>query len=451
MRALRSAFLCVACAGFASCAPPALPNPPPTGRFYFPGGIQHVAGAGEGTLYVVSTNFDKRYDRGLLTAVALDEVGLPALGGSGSPVALKDLKVGSAGTVELQSFGGELASFRRGDGGVRLFVPSRAEGNPLQYVDADGAALTCPVPAEGRPQDCYTRAPSLIQAANSTGHPRAPAPLGVSVDPSGEVFVTHLQGADSPAGSGQALRTYLVRTFAESPRVEPKLLTEGGDFLELGGGGSHAVAPTPRWLYVTGRYVSSNGGEIIRLVDRTRPGVVRSAGLELVFHALEARGVFVTDAGQAADTRRIFVAARTPDSLLVAQVSRAESETPGLDLVRVVPLPSQPSSVREIPRPGRAPLLAVPCTGAGVLALYDDEAGGLVAQVPVGQQPFDVAVSLRGGGARLFVSDFGDGRVAVVDLPSLAIPSEARLVAHLGERQLCLTTPGDPSCKGATP
>jgi hypothetical protein len=74
-----------------------------------------------------------------------------------------------------------------------------------------------------------------------------------------------------------------------------------------------------------------------------------------------------------------------------------------------------------------------------------------VAQVPVGQQPFDVAVSLRGAGARLFVSDFGDGRVAVVDLPSLSTPSEARLVAHLGARQLCLTTPSDPSCEEATP
>ena len=83
MSHLRSGLLCMACVGLAACTPPALPNPPPAGRFYFPGGIRHVAGTGEGTLYVVSTNFDKRYDRGLLTAVALDEVGLPALGGSG--------------------------------------------------------------------------------------------------------------------------------------------------------------------------------------------------------------------------------------------------------------------------------------------------------------------------------------------------------------------------------
>jgi hypothetical protein len=66
--------------------------------------------------------------------------------------------------------------------------------------------------------------------------------------------------------------------------------------------------------------------------------------------------------------------------------------------------------------------------------------GELVAHVPaVGIQPFGVAVDRRGSGARLYLSNFGDGRVAVVDIPDLARPQDARLVAHLGQSQLCLT------------
>jgi hypothetical protein len=37
------------------------------------------------------------------------------------------------------------------------------------------------------------------------------------------------------------------------------------------------------------------------------------------------------------------------------------------------------------------------------------------------------------------VSNFADGRVAVVDVPDLSAPQVARVVAHLGKQQLCLT------------
>jgi hypothetical protein len=44
------------------------------------------------------------------------------------------------------------------------------------------------------------------------------------------------------------------------------------------------------------------------------------------------------------------------------------------------------------------------------------------------------------------VSNFQDGRVAVVDVPDLDAPRNARLVAHLGRQQLCLVRATDPSC-----
>jgi hypothetical protein len=96
--------------------------------------------------------------------------------------------------------------------------------------------------------------------------------------------------------------------------------------------------------------------------------------------------------------------------------------------------------VKVLPRAGRGDLVAITCTGAGVLAIYDDDAGDLVAQVgALGLQPFGVDADFRGDGVRLFVSAFSDGRVAVVEVPDLARPQGARLVAHIGRQQLCLT------------
>jgi len=82
--------------------------------------------------------------------------------------------------------------------------------------------------------------------------------------------------------------------------------------------------------------------------------------------------------------------------------------------------------------------------GSGSLAIYDEGIGQLVAEVKgLGVQPSQLAVDLRAGTvdgnsveqARVYVSNFGDGRVAVVDLPDLARPEDARVVAYLGRRQ----------------
>ena len=80
------------------------------------------------------------------------------------------------------------------------------------------------------------------------------------------------------------------------------------------------------------------------------------------------------------------------------------------------------------------------CSSAGVLVIYDDERGDIVAQVEgVGLQPGSFTVDPRPNGARVYVSNFTDGRVAVIDLPDLDAPQGARVVARLGSSQVCLT------------
>jgi hypothetical protein len=127
-----------------------------------------------------------------------------------------------------------------------------------------------------------------------------------------------------------------------------------------------------------------------------------------------------------------------------------------------------------VPRPGRSDLVIITCSGgavaaqggataAGVLALYDDDVGNLVGQVPnIGLQPDSLAVDVRPPGScpgdpsasclRVFVSNFTDGRVAMIDVPDMNRPQDARLRGYLGAAQTCVTRNfSDTSCDGGLP
>jgi hypothetical protein len=445
-------------------------NPPPAGRFYFPTGLLHFAAPGSdaGVLVVASSNFDKRFGRGALTAVSLDGVGLPPFGAmpDGGAVGLTDL--GQPATVLIHSFAGELAALDLGDGRQRLYTPSRSEGMNLQAVDLTvdgGVSFTCfPAAPDGAPQDCATNAPSLSpQALESTtdGVPRASQPFGVSVRPRscsvdadcgtadrrrcqagtcltgseilGDVFVTHLNQVDSPLGSQTNYRGYLVHLESDSMSIDAT------NFLNMGTGGSNSAAAGARWTYVTGRYYNPRSN-LLRLVDRQ--GNVITTAFESLYAVSEGHGVALSTGED-----RLYLVGRGPDVLLVVNLANASTLWPTMSLARAVALPAAPEEVVVIPRPGRGDLVALSCAGSstgqvqGLVALYDEDVGDLVAQVPVGIQPFGLAIARVGAGARIFASNFGDGRVSVIDVPDLIRPQDARLVAYLGASQLCLTQP----------
>ncbi len=450
-------------------------NLPPSGQFYFPSGIMHVDSAlsPEGVLFVANANFDKRYSSGSVVGLNLSTIGLPTFGdpvGPKGPVQLP-LNVNDAGIVLITSFAGEMAALDLGSGRTRLFIPSRSEGMKLQAIDADPLAsptsqpvLHCSTPEGTSPSDCGTNAPSLSPKAfelSTAGVPRAPGPFGVTVrpracttscpvgtcqagrcmttnpagvaEPYADVFVTHITQADSPLATGLLPRGYLIRLASQNPTV-----TESS-FINIGVGATNSVVSGRRYVFTSGRGLNPTGN-LMRLVDPETINddggtLVYSAGLEQSFRAIEARGIQLSS-----DERRIYIAARIPDSLLVATIDDPSAVRPIIQVARSVPLPASPNEMRIIPRVGRSDLLVIACTGAQSIAIYDDEVGDLVAQVNgVGLSPFDVTVDLRGAGARLYVSDFDDGRIAVIDIPDLLRPQDARLVAHLGEQQLCLT------------
>jgi DNA-binding beta-propeller fold protein YncE len=469
-------------AAILGCTPQTPPRPPLTDRFYYPTGIFHVPSADgpDGILYVASFNLDKRYDEGTLLAVDLSRVfagglvtdydggfsdagpvvvGLPPLGapvGPYGPLDVQSLSIADAGWVWIQSFAGELTGFNLPDGGLRLFVPSRAEGDYLQVVEANADRLSCFGTSDGDP-NCILSSPSLtslvppgdagIVQANSK--PRAPQPFGVGISPAGQLFVTHIAPADDPINSATNLDAYLVELSALQP------FAAGAPFLDqtafhslsvnaLYSGPSNSVAVGKRFAYITGRFITPIGATLRTFDQQTQN--VNEVGFEADFATLEARGVALS-----ADESRLYIATRSPDALLVAAISDPQDALGAyrVHIERSVPLPEGPNEIQIISRAaiGMGDLVVITCTSANTVVVYDANLGQLVADFPsVGSQPFGVTVDNRGAAARLYVSDFGESRVAVIDMPDLSLPQQSNLVARLGLADVCFVDPTNPSC-----
>jgi len=114
--------------------------------------------------------------------------------------------------------------------------------------------------------------------------------------------------------------------------------------------------------------------------------------------------------------------------------SRSNCGWPADSPLSVAPLPPGPTELLPIPRVSAsgAPigdLWAISCADSNTLAFYDDELGTVTASLPniVTSPSPSWARSARPGrggrpgvvGIRLFVTDFGSGQIAVVDVPDL--------------------------------
>ncbi|HYO71197.1 MAG TPA: hypothetical protein VEU33_34465 [Archangium sp.] len=450
---------------------------PPTDRFVYPSGIVHrsVPGSPNGVLYVASANFDRCFDLGTVMAVDLDRVsgkdneGLRPPGeyeGSTGTAEFGQLNVAPESLRYIENFAGEMALWERTDASPRLFIPARGDGNSLHYIDITAPTqLAC----VNRPQsnDCTEGALSLASGVPGAqqGHPRADAPFGVSVDtfgipgaPEGKegvrVWVTHLNPVDSPERSRTNFEAYLV----DAPGAAPGLSSADFHPLSLSDfpvGGTHSVVADERYVFVTGRLnvgISNTGLSrrfLVRVLDKEtlEENQLIEPGLDLGFAASEARGLALTPPSTLTPSapRRLYVAVRDPDTLLIVNVEgiERESTSPRLKVVGAVPLPNGPTQVKLVSRgESRSELVLVSCSDAGVVAIYDPDVGQVVAQVSVGEvsgtqspQPFGLAVQQQGSRARIFASNFGDGRISVIDIRDLGSPQLARLVAYLGVRQ----------------
>lgn len=426
---------------FSACVAESDRRPPPSGRFYFPTGLHHVEGApgSAGILYVASGNYDRRYDDGVLHAVDLDAIGLPAFPtlplpaewSSAGVAEIADLKLGAENEVFIRNFAGELDSYVLADGRRRLFVATRAEDSYINVVDAQGTSLDC---ASGS-RSCVDSGPSLVAHAlgkdsSTPDQPRAVQPIGVAVGTeapfAGRVFITHLQAADSPQGTFENRLNYLVSFDAENP-----LALTAENYQPIAPGGANDVVLGKKYVYLSGRAAVDQD----ILLRGVQPGTdkVFIPNVQSLVPSVEGRGIVRNKAES-----RLYLAGRFPDALVVTEVQGPESELPTISVIRSLPMPAQVNELAVIERPGRGELVVATASGADAVVIYDSELGQIVNVIEgVGEEPYGLEVDPQepGAGARLYVTNFSDGQVAVIDLPDLAQPTVARVVAVLGEKQ----------------
>lgn len=454
---------------------------PPLDRLYFPVGLSHVKAPGKtnGVLLVANANGDKRYGAGSIVALDLDAItDLPPMGGTpGALVEVSELKLTNSQRVLVNSFAGELHVSEVVAGSQwRAFLPTRSEGNRIFQVELkfDGATPVLSCVGEGASgQNCLATGASLTPREfeqSTSGVPRAPQPYGVTTQvractatsdccpvdatdcgrtctagqcvgrdslPLSDVWVTHVDQADSPTLSRLNYRSYLVHLESDDFTISEK------SFIPIGFGASNSVVALGSWVYLSGRIVAP-APNLLRLISRDGSTVV-STGLESSFRVSDSRSLVLST-----NRSRLFMVGRLPDTLLVSNIYNANTTYPSVAVVRSVPLLDAANEARVIGRPGKGDLVAV--TGAsiasGALALYDDDLGDVVTIITgLGVQPASLTIDHRGTSARIYVSNFGDGRIAIVDVPDLSRPQSARLVGHLGLQQVCLVRgPSSPAC-----
>ncbi len=464
----RAPLLC--CLLALSCAQYPAPRPSPSDRFYFPTSLAFFLppGATSGILYVASANYDRRYDQGNMLAVNLDRVqapavpGLPAVTGLPAPgftvsdtspaLQFTDLATNPGDDVQIQSFAAEMLRDPVGYGGrPRLWVATRAEGDLLEPISTDpgGEGLVC-VPAGN---NCVFSGISLAveqDAQGGTGEPAAPQPygLGLSVDDGlvpGEIWVTHIRPADEPPTSGLDLDNYVVHLDARSA-IPVVNVPDSFVSIGLGSGNSLFVGRNNVWISGRSQLTQTALDVLMRLVDRYTDDTYFPQ-IALQYADSQARGLAVR-----ADESRIYLVGNVPDTLLVIDVAQPFSQYPTLTVVRAVPLPSGPNAIRLLERPGAGDVAVITCQNDGSVAIYDDDLGQLATVITgVGIAPYDVVVDERGDTARFFVSNFDDGRVAVIDalLGGPGQPLDARIVAYLGQQQGCILSTDDSNCVGS--
>ncbi|HEY1086729.1 MAG TPA: hypothetical protein VGE37_03510, partial [Archangium sp.] len=292
--------------------------PPPTTRFYFPAGLAHVdaPGSTEGVLFVANANLNKRFASGSVAALSLDKLGLPALGAANAGVArLAQFELAETESVRIASFAGELGVQTLAPNSYRLYVPTRSEGNRVYRVNATvsggKATLSC-VGAEG--QNCIETGTSLTPVAlerTDAGVPRAPSPFGVALaarsctvetdccadgaacgractsgqcvtaggEPFNDVWISHIEQADSPLQSRTNYRSYIVWLDSDDFTVSEK------SFLEAGSGATNSIVAAGDWVYASGRFLSPQTN-LVRVARRD--GTVVATGLETLFRVSDS-------------------------------------------------------------------------------------------------------------------------------------------------------------------
>ncbi len=414
----RKISILLALVALASCAEQAPGTPlDPQHYIYWPVSVEVVqtAPGTPGVLYVVSSNIDRRYTRAAVVAIDLGK--LPA---SLPPVV--DAPIAGDGVALIDSFGGQFALYQPTGASASqrtLFIPTRAR-NQLYALRADGAKLTC---WDQSSPDCLSQGIPLANANSAVIDAFGAAVRG------SKLYVNHLRSTAVGTITGTS---YLVEIDAEAP-TDPQSFV----FHDIGLAPSEGLAISPAGVYLAGKALASHDA-VLRLFDPANPNATLGDLLSDT-RLKEARGLAISS-----DGNRLFMAVRGtasnndlpasgPDGLAIIDISvDPVSGAPRHQLLSFTPTPLGPTTVKVVPRAGRRDLVAISCTTANQLALYDDEIGEVAGLVQGFSGPSGIAyVTLSSGTTRLFVADFGNNSVDLVDIPDLTRPRGATVVSKL--------------------
>jgi hypothetical protein len=416
----------------------------------------------------------------------------------GTPLQFPD--VGDAGTMNLDggfvftdSLGGEMRLSPTSAGGQRLVLASRGQ-NTLGFIDVDpgGATLTCVDGDAG--QDCLNpnSSPELIVPGSNGGNEILDVfalsyPVQMQLQGGGlgppELFVGNLRnlstavssvaGAPNPYTTTTSSSTTITQAFVIRQSVDDPTCNIAEYAGEVPAAGVMGLQGPPGTLYsiLTGRFSGLTDANI-RVLTLPPPScpvpnpiadqlpvnatpATQVIDLSQILKETDGRGLALSSSKD-----RVFALSIGPDSLVVLRIDGTAPTSLLIHPSSVVPLPNGPSEMVVIPRtaPNGSPvgdLVAVSCPGANVLAFYDDEIGSVTAALPgVGDEPFAVSTAPRTlgtgpsatllPGVRLFVTAFGSGQVAVVDLPDPLDATTARVIAMLGTFEDTTASPVNP-------
>ncbi len=346
-------------------------------------------------VFALGANFDRSFRAGVLKVVDT----------------ASDTFVAKDG-VEIPSFGAGLAVQLAGSPtptAVRLLATSR-EDDSLTLVDLSGAVtptLYCGIP------DANGVCDSAHHYVDTTNLPIGNDPVDVAIAP---LDATHVRVHVAATADGRV--TILDMDTAPSPHKLPLTMVDHLMF----GFGVNGVRVSP----LTGRaYVSNNSTNALYTYrvdgDGTTASPYTAAIDPTIILPSGGGGEYGRGMALSTDGGRLYLAYRSPASIIVVDIAPMENGLPRNGIIDVIGVGRRPSEIAVAPTgPGGSDLLYVSCFGEDAVWVVDPQRSAVVGTIRLKHAPYGLAATRVPGakGWQLYAGLFDLNEIAVIPLVS---------------------------------